>query len=263
MLFGCRPAPGLACLITFVACVAHAQPAPTSTPEETLETPYEEPAQPLEPAGTPAAPTAAPPAPPASPAPEPAPPVASISFPAPAAADIRPRPPIRAQRRLALTAELGWNGLAGFGPVLTYHAHPHVSFDLGGGFSLFGWKAGLRTRYNFLTSNFTPFVGAGINASSGFGEFTFDPADDPHGDPNRDPVTVELKPSYLAQATLGFDYVHKRGFTLIGAIGYAFLLNENNLEVLAGELSRDEQQAVDVLFKSGVVISGAIGYSFE
>ncbi len=251
-----------ACLSVLSAAPAAAQqPAPEPPPvDETLEAPFPQPA------AEPSAPLPAPPPPAlASTAPqaptEPPAPIAPQAFPPPRRAETSG--PIRQQRRLALTAELGWNGLAGFGPVLTYHVHPHVSFDLAGGFSLFGWKGGLRTRYNFLAANFTPFVGLGANASSGFGEQTFDPADDPNGDPNRDPVTIEMKPSYLLQTTLGFDYVHRRGFTLIGAVGYSFLLNQNNLDVLAGELSAEEKQVVDVLFKSGVVISAAVGYSFE
>jgi hypothetical protein len=250
-----RFATGTVCLSALSAPAAWAQDGATSPPE-TLETPYEEPI------ASPPPPEAAPAPPPLSPPVETAAPGAEV-FPPPPPADTRPRGPIRAQRRLALTAELGWNGLAGFGPVLTYHAHPHASFDLGGGFSLFGWKAGLRGRYNLLTANFTPFLGLGFNASSGFGEQTFQPEDDPQGGPKRDPVTLDLKPSYLMQTTLGFDYVHRRGFTLIGALGYALLLNEDNLDILDGELSEDEQRAVDVFFKSGIVISAAVGYSFE
>jgi hypothetical protein len=171
--------------------------------------------------------------------------------------------PIRSRRRLALTGELGWNGLAGFGPVLTYHADPHVSLDLAAGVSLFGWKGGVRGRYNLLTSPFTPFVGVGFNATKGLGEVVLDPEDDPHGDPLRDPVTLDIKPSYLVQGTLGFDFIHRRGFTMIGAIGYAWLLNEDNVDIKEGTLTADEAQAIDVIFKSGVVISIGLGYAFE
>lgn len=175
----------------------------------------------------------------------------------------RPLGPIRSRRRLALTGELGWNGLAGFGPVLTYHADPHVSLDLAAGVSLFGWKGGVRGRYNLLTSPFTPFVGLGFNATKGLGELTLDPEDDPNGDPLRDPVTLDIKPSYLVQGTLGFDFIHRRGFTMIGAIGYAWLLNEDNVDIIYGTLTPDEAEAIDVIFKSGVVISLGLGYAFE
>jgi hypothetical protein len=162
-----------------------------------------------------------------------------------------------------LTGELGWNGLAGFGAVLTYHFHPHVSADLGAGLSVFGWKAGLRGRYNFLTTPFTPFVGVGFNATSGLGEVTSDPKDDPNGDPNREPFTIDVKATYLMQGVVGFDFLHKRGFTLVGCLGYARVLNRNNFRVLAGTPTPEENQAFKVFFKSGPVISVATGYAWE
>ncbi len=223
------------------AAPAAAAPAPTPA-AEALETPYAD----------------VPPAPPAAPAASPI----RVSVPAITPADIRP---IRSLRKLALTAELGWNGLAGFGPVLTYNAHPHVAVDLGTGFSLFGWKVGLRGRYNILTSNFTPFLGAGFNATSGLGELPFNDKNDPDADPNRDVVTINVKPSYLVQGVLGFDYIHRRGFTMIGCVGFAKLLNTDNVELVegSGEPNHEERMAIDVLFGSGAVISMSLGYSWE
>jgi hypothetical protein len=252
-----RLATGSFCVSLLSVARAGAQPAAVPPATETLETPYEEP-----PPGPP--PAAAPVVPPPAPVPPVVAPASATPPSRDAQPDTRPLGPIRSRRRLALTGELGWNGLAGFGPVLTYHAHPHVSFDLGGGVSLFGWKAGVRGRYNFMKSPFTPFVGLGFNATTGLGEVTMDPADDPNAeDPERDPVTLDLKPSYLVQGTLGFDFIHRRGFTMIGCIGYAWLLNEDNVEVLAGKLKADEEQAVDFFFTGGAVISLAFGYAFE
>ena len=170
---------------------------------------------------------------------------------------------MRARRKLALLGELGWNGLAGFGLILTYHVDPHVSLDLGAGVSLLGPKAGLRARYNFSTEPFTPFVGVGFNHGEGLGQFTSDPSQDPNGDPNRAPVTINSKPSNLIQAVVGFDYIHTRGFTVVGCLGYAYLLNHDNYDVLAGSLTHEEKQGFDVAFKGGLVLSVAMGYSFE
>ena len=179
--------------------------------------------------------------------------------------DTRPPVPvaIRERRRLALTGEIGWNGLAGFGPVLTYYAHPHVALDLGLGFSLMGGKAGLRTRYLFLKSAVTPFIGAGVNATSGFGEATSDPAKNPDSDPNREPVTVNVGASYLVQGVVGLDYVHRRGFTLIASGGYAHLLNDDNWRVLDGELTSEEERGFNIAFGGGLVLSLSMGYAFE
>lgn len=257
-----RPRRLLAGLTCAAACTATpgyaqpAQPAPAPSAPETLETPYEDtPAAPVLPAtqAPPSAPTAGPvaAAPPAVPVPR---------------ADTRPLGPIRARRRLVLTGEIGWNGLAGFGPVLTYHVTPHFSMDLGAGVSFFGWKAGARARYNFMTTPFTPFLGVGINATSGLGEFTIEPKDrapGADGEPNQSPITLNVKPSHLLQTVVGFDFIHKRGFTLIGCLGAAILLNHDNVDVLSGTLENDEDQAIDVFFKSGPVISIAAGYAFQ
>jgi hypothetical protein len=152
--------------------------------------------------------------------------------------------------------------LAGFGPVLTYYAHPRVAFDLGAGVSLFGWKGGARGRYNFLTTPATPFVGLGFNATSGLGEVRFD-AEDPHTGGNPEPVTIDLKATYLYQIVAGLDFVHRNGFTLIGCLGYTWVMNDSNYEIVAGELSGEQQQAVDFLWGDGAVLSISLGYAFE
>jgi hypothetical protein len=247
---------GSFCLSSVLAASARAQETGATSGTETLETPYEEPMPAPPPPNT---------APPPAAQPESAlPPAATPPSTAPKLkADSRPRGPIRAQRRLALTGEVGWNGLAGFGPVLSYNIHPNFSADLGGGLSAMGWKAGLRFRYNLLTSPFTPFFGAGFMATSGFGEVPLNDASDPNYDPSRDPVTIDLKASYLVQTTVGFDFLHRRGFTMIGALGYAWLVNSDNYDVLAGTLAEDEKQAIDVLYRSGVVISLSFGYTWQ
>lgn len=231
---------------------APAAPAAPPVPAEpaspyTLETPYSD---------------ASLPAPPQTPAPAAAK-NRKIELAVPPKPDIRPQLPIRARRKLAVLGEIGWNGLAGFGPILTYHAHPHVSVDFGAGFSLLGGKLGVRGRYNFLKTPFTPFLGVGYNYGSGFGQFATEPSNDPHGDPSREPVTIDHGPSYLIQSVLGFDFIHRRGFTMHGTVGYAWLLNQNNYRVLAGELTPDEKQGFDIAFKGGLVLGVALGYAFE
>lgn len=243
---------GTALTPLLLASVASAQDL---APPETLETPYSD---------APATPTPAPaatPAPTPSPAPAPAP-----AAPPPAAAAKsadKGALPIRTVRRLVLTGEVGWNGLAGFGPVLTYHAHPHLSFDFGAGISLVGWKAGVRARYNLLTGPVTPFIGAGFMASTGIGNVAFDPSKESESDPSRSPVTLNILDSYFMQGVLGIDYIHRAGFSLIGSLGYARLLNGNNVEVVEGTLDQDEKRAVKVLFQSGPVITVGVGYAFK
>ena len=224
-----------------------AAPAPASP--DTLETPYADMPPPL--------PARAPSVTPNKPH------KIELAVPGETKPDIRPQLPIRARRKLALLGEIAWNGLAGFGPILTYHVHPHFSADFAAGFSLLGGKLGVRGRYNFLTTPFTPFVGLGYDYGSGFGQFTTDPSDDPNGDPHREPVTIDHGPSYLIQGVVGFDFLHRAGFTMLGTLGYAWLLNQDNYRVLAGKLTPDEEQGFNLAFKGGLVLGVALGYAFQ
>lgn len=174
-------------------------------------------------------------------------------------APVLPPRPVRAERRLALLGELSWNGLGGFGPNLIFHVDPHLSIDLGAGLAFVGWKLGLRTRYNFLTSETTPFIGAGILGATGFDAPSQDIAAD---DDNRE-LNIKARPSAFVQLTAGLDYTDSDGFTFLGAIGYAILVSRDNVEIVTGEPTPEERQAFDVLFGSGLVLSVGLGYSFR
>jgi len=274
MHFERRLLAGLCCAGSLLTAQARAQPAAPAEPAVAPSAPVAAPAAPLLPAPAAAAPAPASPdtletpyaeAPlPATPAPAALPTKPQkIELAVPPKPDTRPQPAIRARRKLALLGEIAWNGLAGFGPILTYNAHPHVSFDFGAGFSLLGGKVGVRGRYNFLKDSFTPFLGVGYNYGSGFGQFTTDPSSDPDSDPAREPVTIDHGPSHLIQTVLGFDFIHRRGFTMLGTLGYAWLLNKDNYRVLAGRLTHEEEQGFNIAFKGGLVLGLAMGYSFE
>lgn len=179
--------------------------------------------------------------------------------------DTRPQGPVRARRRLALTGELGWNGIAGFGPVLSYHIIPQVTAELGAGLSLTGWKAGVRGRYNLLTSTVTPFLGVGVMGTSGFGQIKGDFDGQESSDPsatNAEEVTIRVRPSAFLQTVIGIDWTSRGGFTLIGALGWCTVLN-HNLDIVAGKPTKEEREAFNVIFRSGGVISVATGYTFD
>lgn len=169
-----------------------------------------------------------------------------------------PPEPIRAERSLALLGELGWNGLAGFGPILAYHATPHWTFEAGTGASAVGWKASLRSRYNLLETELTPFVGLGFIYGSGSQEDELE-LDDSEGRQ----IKLKVKSSPFLQAVVGLDWTTPSGFTLVGATGYAHLLRDETVRVVSGEPSREHEDAMRLLFRSGLVISVALGYSFR
>lgn len=220
-------------------------------------------------------PSAAPEAPPAPPTAMPeAPPSATpivLQTAAPTPPDAHAGSPIRARRRLALLGEVGWNGIAGFGPNLVFHAHPHLSFDLGAGLSLLGWKVGLRTRYNFLEGPVTPFLGVGVMGTAGLGDSPI-PVNDKgngnidfgNGDANApDAVNIKVLPSAFLQTVGGVDWTSKSGFTLLGTAGYAFVLSHDPVQVISGTPTADDQRLFDIAFRSNVVVTVAIGYSFR
>ena len=170
--------------------------------------------------------------------------------------------PIRARRRFALLGEVGWNGIAGFGPNLVYHVHPHFSVDLGAGLSLLGWKVGMRGRYNFVTGPVTPFIGVGVMGAGGLGDSPI-PINDHDDDPSRVTVNIKIRPSGWLQTVAGVDWIAPSGFNLVGAAGYAFLLSRDPVEVVSGTPTNDEKRAFDAFFRSNLVITVAIGYSFR
>jgi len=235
------------------------------------------------PAAAPAAPAAPPAAAPAAPAaaPGPAPTAAPLdqgpdtlpSLEGPTVVVVQPKPgtvavlgnapareaiPVRAERRLALMGELGWNTLSGFGPTVTFHAHPHLSFDLGTGISTEGFKLGLRSRYNFLLGEVTPFVGVGLIGATGIDSPSQDLSTD-----GSDSLTIKIRPCGFLQAVAGVDWTSPGGFTMLGALGYAWLLGGDNVQVVTGVPDEEQEQVFDAVFRSSIVISLGIGYSFR
>ncbi len=195
--------------------------------------------------------------------PEPAAPVPPVVLVDPSQTRARlPLGPIRAQRRLALLGELGWNGIAGFGPNLTFRLHPNVSIDLGAGLSLLGWKVGLRGRYLLLKGPVTPFIGVGVMTAGGFGSEPIE-INNKDDDPNRVPLNIKIKPLLWLQSVAGVDWVASSGFTLIGAAGWASVLSHDPVEVVTGTPTHDEEQALDIAFRSSIVATIALGYSFR
>jgi len=200
---------------------------------------------------------------PPAPLPEPVAPPPPVVIIDPSQKPVRqPTGPIRAQRRLVLLGEVGWNGIAGFGPNLTFRAHPNVSVDLGAGLSLVGWKVGLRARYLLLKGPVTPFIGAGLMAASGFGSEPIELTNKDE-EPNRVPLNVKIKPSQWFQGVAGVDWVAGNGFTLIGSAGWASVLSGDPVEVVTGTPTHEEEHALTALFRSSIVATIALGYSFR
>jgi hypothetical protein len=103
----------------------------------------------------------------------------------------------------------------------------------------------------------------GFNATSGLGQVTSDPKEHGSTNPDEQPFTIEVRPSYLLQTVIGFDLIRRGGFTMQGAVGYAALLNHDTVRLVDGSLTSDDRTAIDVFFKGGPVVSVAFGSAFE
>lgn len=163
--------------------------------------------------------------------------------------------PIRSQRRVGIMAEAGWNSLSGVGMQVSYHFMPQLSLDVAGGLSALGWKSGARARYNFVTSNFTPFLGAGLMIGSGAG-------DEPLSvDDGTRTVLARVGLAPFAQVVGGLEYVADGGFSIMATAGYAFALTRNP-EIVSGTPTQAHRQVFELLYGNGISLGLALGYTF-
>jgi hypothetical protein len=76
-------------------------------------------------------------------------------------------------------------------------------------------------------------------------------------------LNVKIKPSFWLQSVAGVDWVASNGFTLIGSAGWAQVLSSDPVEIITGTPTHDEEQALDIVFRSSIVATIALGYSFR
>ena len=162
----------------------------------------------------------------------------------------------RSQRPWVISGELGWNGLAGIGAVVARHLDPHFTLEAGVGLSAEAAKFGVRGRWNFLTGEWTPFLGAGFLYGTGFGGAG--QIDD--SNPAR-VFTYTIGPSPFLQLVGGMEYQSRTGFNFLAAAGYARLLR-HNLTILAGAPTDDDTAGLRIATGSGPAISLSCGYAF-
>lgn len=177
-----------------------------------------------------------------------------VEPPPPPPADIDARP-IRLRRPFTIGGELAWNGLAGLSVNASYHFIPQLAIDGGLGLSLTGWRMGTRLRFNFLTSEWTPFLGAGGSIASGFGDAEID------AQYGTDKAKLKVSTSPFAQVVGGVNYTGKEGFTFSLNVGYSFLLKDSNTTFVSGEKVAYDY-AKENLYAGGKTFSAAFGYAF-
>jgi hypothetical protein len=140
------------------------------------------------------------------------------------------------------------------GVIFSYHPIPQLALDTGLGLSLTGWRVGGRVRYNFLTGDWTPFLGGGMAYASGFADQELD------AQYGVDKAKMKVKASPFAQLAGGVNYTGTEGFVFTAAAGYSFLLRDKNTEYVSGSV--DAYNGVKGIYGGGIIVSVAFGYAF-
>jgi len=165
---------------------------------------------------------------------------------------------IREVRSNAVTGNIGWNGLTGFGVTYRTYFAKHLGVDVGIGLATTGFKIGTRFNYIFSDKNFSPLVSGGIMYGMGFGDTEIDFENSNTG--NKFSYTISSSP--FAQFGGGVEYMADGGFIISGIVGYALLLNDGNYKIIRGNPTNDELSAMDMAIGSGLVLEFSIGFAF-
>ncbi len=172
-------------------------------------------------------------------------------------AEVRPESvgtDVRSRRPWVIGAEAGWNALPGAGLVIARRVDPHFTLEAGVGFSAEGPKFGLRGRYGFLQSGWTPFLAAGFLYGTGV------PGPQTEG-AGAKAFRYRIDGSPFLQLVAGAEYQGARGFIVSLTAGYARLLQEN-LVILSGAPAETDLSALRRRTGSGPVASIALGHAF-
>jgi hypothetical protein len=172
-------------------------------------------------------------------------------------AEVHPEPigtDLRSRRPWVVAAEAGWNALPGAGLLVAHRLDANLTLEAGVGYSAEGPKFGLRARYGFFESEWTPFVGVGFLYGTGTGG-------PQTGGAGATAFTYRIVESPFLQLVAGAEYQSEGGFSFALAAGYARLLQEN-LAVLSGNPSESDLSALRTRTASGPVASISLGYAF-
>jgi hypothetical protein len=162
--------------------------------------------------------------------------------------------PIRSRRPFFIGGELGWNGLSGLGVNFSYHFVPYLALDTGLGISLTGLRIGGRLRANLLTSEWTPFLTAGMSYAGGSGDQVN------KYESRGEKAEYKVLGSPFAQFGVGANYTGTEGFAFTAMTGYSVLLKKENAEQVSGSV--DAFNEIRPVFHGGLIVSVAFGYAF-
>jgi hypothetical protein len=163
--------------------------------------------------------------------------------------------PVRLLRKNTLGVEVGLNTLVGAGLHYSRSITPHLNLETGFGLAFQSVKVGLRARANFLASDFTPFVAAGV--MYGTGTLGVLQTSD-----RGNLIAYKIERSPFVQGTLGLAWTTRSGFCMLTSLGWAQLLRHNNVVIKAGTPTQNQLERLTFSAGSGPTGSLALGFSF-
>ena len=164
--------------------------------------------------------------------------------------------PIRDAHPVTLRADAGWNSLSGLGLRGSYMATSHLALEAGAGYVLAGPKAGARVRWNFTTTDLTPYVAVGGLWSGG------------HSAPvmlnqgKQDEFSFHVGQAAYLQSVVGMDFQDRGHLTYGFEIGWAQALNRRDVRVVSGTPADMDWNFVKAVAGGGLVLAGSVGYAF-
>lgn len=163
--------------------------------------------------------------------------------------------PVRSLRKNTVGVEVGINSLVGVGMQYSRSITPYFNLETGVGLSFQQVKVGLRGRANFLASDFTPFVAAGLMYGTGT-PGVLQTAD------RGNLIAYRIDRSPFVQGTLGLAWTTRAGFSMLASLGWAQLLRSQNVIIHAGTPTGNQAERLRFSAGSGPTGALAIGYSF-
>lgn len=172
--------------------------------------------------------------------------------------EVKSKLSVRELRQSAITGNIGWNSLTGVGVSYNQFIGKKFEIDAGIGLASTGVKIGIRANYLFLDNNFTPLVSGGFLYGFGSNGQAIEYENTNTG--NSFTYTVSASP--YAQLAFGIEFLSNKGFIIKALTGYAILVGDINYQIVNGQPTTEEYDAMDLVYGSGISMEVSIGYAF-
>ena len=151
-------------------------------------------------------------------------------------------------RRHGLGISAGWGAPYGFGVEYSYLLSPNIDMNVGAGFSFSGLRTGLGTRFHFIKSGSSPFIGANFIYTSGLTGLEVSTDD------NRNIGEYEIFSDGAVFLRGGYKIDLSYRQILIN-LGYGFAFDERDAAFIGGQNSVSQQDFANLQALGGIEVS--------